>query len=100
MTSQEFVLPKGDFHSQWHIFSVEWEAEEIRWYVDDTQYQVLRRPEGSADFEWPFGEGHDFFIILNLAVGGWFDEPHLPANDMPPQKLYVDYVRVFKRVSD
>ena len=35
--------------------------------------------------------------LLNLAVGGWFDQPHLPPENMAPQRLYVDYVRVYRR---
>ena len=36
-------------------------------------------------------------ILLTLAVGGWFDQPHLPPENMAPQRLYVDYVRVYRR---
>ena len=58
-----------------------------------------KRVEKTADVDpayWPFDEGHSFFIILNLAVGGWFDSPYLPPDDLSPQRLYVDYVRAYQ----
>jgi beta-glucanase (GH16 family) len=88
VTAAQYRLPAGSFQDAWHVFAVEWQPTWIRWYVDeDPAY-------------WPFDEGHSFFIILNLAVGGWFDAPHLPPDTMAPQRLLVDYVRVYRRVND
>ena len=94
VTADEYRLAEGDFHREWHVFAVEWEPGEIRWYVDDLMFQVVKGEAGGAD--WPFDAEHPFFIILNLAVGGWFDKPHQPPLDMAPQRLYVDYVRVYQ----
>nr|NIR83862.1 hypothetical protein [Gammaproteobacteria bacterium]NIV52003.1 hypothetical protein [Gammaproteobacteria bacterium] len=46
---------------------------------------------------WPFDDGHTFFLLLNLAVGGWFDEGHPPSPSMEPQQLRVDWVRVWQQ---
>lgn len=97
ITFDEYVLPSGDFHHAWHVFAVEWEPDEIRWYVDDTLFQRVAKPEGVDPEYWPFDHGHPFFVVLNLAVGGWFDEPHLPPEEMAPQRLFVDWVRVWQR---
>lgn len=96
ITSQEYRLPQGDFHQDWHVFAVEWEPEQIRWYVDEVRYQTVDKPADVDPAYWPFDHGHSFFLILNLALGGWFDHPHMPPEDMRPQRLYVDYVRVFR----
>jgi len=96
ITSAAYVLPSGDFHDEWHLFSVEWEQGQIRWYVDDTLFQAVNKPVSSSAY-WPFDSGQPFFLILNLAVGGWFDTPYLPPEDMEPQRLLVDYARVFQR---
>ena len=71
----------------------------MRWYIDDLRYfQFETDPDGDVAY-WPFDHGHEFFIILNLAVGGWFDAPHLPPEDLAPQQLEVDYVRVYQRAT-
>ncbi len=97
ITSAEYELPEGDFHSEWHVFAVEWEPEQIRWYVDDVLFQTVDKPADEDPAYWPFDHGHPYFLLLNLAVGGWFDQPHMPADDLQPQHLLVDYVRVYRR---
>lgn len=97
ITVEEYTLKSGTFHDEWHVFAVEWEPERIRWYVDDVLFQTVDKPAGVEPAYWPFDHGHPFFIILNLAVGGWFDQGHPPPEGMTPQRLLVDYVRVFER---
>jgi beta-glucanase (GH16 family) len=97
ITAAEYVLPTGDFHQDWHLFAVEWWPQQIRWYVDDVPFQVVERPAGVEPAYWPFDREQPFFLILNLAVGGWFDTPHLPPDPMEPQRLLVDYVRVYRQ---
>ena len=91
-----FLLPSGDFHHDWHVFAVEWSRDGIEWFVDDLRYFAIEKPANDDPAQWPFDHGHSFYLILNLAVGGWFDRPHLPPDDMSPQRLYVDYVRVYR----
>ena len=79
---------KNDFH----VYAIEWEENEIRWYFDDQQYFKVTAEDVPA--EWIFD--HPFFIILNLAVGGgWPGYPD--ATTVFPQFLYVDYVRVYQK---
>jgi len=79
---------KNDFH----IYAIEWEENEIRWYFDDQQYFKIT-PEDVPD-QWIFD--HPFFLILNLAVGGgWPGYPD--KTTVFPQFLYVDYVRVYQK---
>ena len=73
ITSADYELPEGDFHNEWHIFAVEWEPEQIRWYIDDVLFQTIDKPADGEAAYWPFDNGQPFFLILNLAVGGWFD---------------------------
>jgi len=68
-----------------HVYTVEWTPEEIRWYVDDTLYF-------SSDKGIP---QQDLYIILTLAVGG--EWPGKPKNDTAfPCEMAVDYVRFYK----
>jgi beta-glucanase (GH16 family) len=91
-----FLLPSGDFHEEWHLFAVEWRPQRIEWFVDGTSFFTVTRPADDDPDYWPFDHGHPYYLILNLAVGGWFDAPHLPPEDLQPQRLYVDYVRVYR----
>ena len=82
------------FADGFHVFAVEWEPAEIRWYLDGRLYLSRKPgdlPEGSR---WVFD--HDFFVLLNVAVGGrWPGNPD--ATTVFPQEMKVDYVRVFRR---
>lgn len=85
-------LPDGALNDEFHVFAVEWEPEEIRWYVDETQFFKIT-PQ-SLPGKWVYD--HPFFIIINLAVGGnWPGRPD--DTTVFPQFLHVDYVRVYQR---
>ncbi len=77
--------------SAWHIYSVEWGKDSIKWYVDDIQYHAVAITGNSTEeFHQPF------FILLNLAIGG--DWPKQTINDsLLPAKMYVDWVRVYRK---
>jgi beta-glucanase (GH16 family) len=84
--------PDGQaFSDDFHVFAVEWEPDEIRWYVDGIQFFAATPDDVSG--EWVFD--HPFFIILNVAVGGnW---PGYPDDTTVfPQTMHVDYVRVYQ----
>jgi beta-glucanase (GH16 family) len=88
-----YSLTSGAFSDAFHVFAVEWEPNQIRWYVDGNLYQTRTPgdlPPGSA---WVFDHPH--FMLLNLAVGGyWPGDPD--STTVFPQKMYVDYVRVYR----
>jgi beta-glucanase (GH16 family) len=85
-------LASGAYADDFHVYAVEWEPREIRWYRDGILYHSAR-PE-LVKGEWVFG--HPFFVLLNLAVGGYW--PGYPdATTSFPQRMLVDYVRVYRR---
>jgi beta-glucanase (GH16 family) len=77
--------------ADWHLYTVEWDANAIRWYVDGNKFHeanIQNSVNGTEEFH------RDFFLLLNFAIGGnWpgfnVDESRLPA------KMEVDYVRVY-----
>jgi beta-glucanase (GH16 family) len=86
------ALDKGSYADDYHVYAVEWEPREIRWYRDDVLYHTAR-PE-SVTGDWVYD--HPFFVLLNLAVGGdWPGNPD--ATTQFPQQMLVDYVRVYRR---
>jgi len=92
--SHTFTSPgAGTFTNSFHVYAVEWDAKEIRWYVDRALYAVERKTQFSQDQPWVFD--HPFIILLNLAVGG--DWPGNPDDTITfPQSMKVDYVRVYQ----
>src|SRR5215203_981152 len=60
------ITSADSLRNDFHVYAIEWEENEIRWYFDDQQYFKIT-PE-DVPGEWIFD--HPFFIILNLAVGG------------------------------
>ncbi len=92
--SAPYSITSGRFADDFHIFAVEWEPKEIRFYVDSVLYATRTPTELPAGTKWVYD--HPFFIILNLAVGG--DWPGSPdATTTFPQTMLVDYVRVYTR---
>ncbi len=88
-----YDLPPGQiFADTFHVFAMEWDPDSITWFIDGIQYHQLT-PSDIGPWA-PFQE--DFYLILNLALGG--DWPgDVDATTVLPQTLEVDYVRVYNR---
>lgn len=83
-----------DNPQEFHVYAVEWEPAELRFFVDGQLYRTLTPEEAKP---WVFD--HPFFMILNLAVGGgWPGNPD--ATTVFPQQLKVDYVRVYRKADE
>ena len=62
------------FADGYHLYAVEWDPAEIRWYVDDHLYETRKPSDLPGSTRWVFD--HDFFLLLNVAVGGsWPGNP-------------------------
>lgn len=87
---QSYTLPSGILADDFHVFSVEWNTQEIKGFIDDIQYySVDITPAQLSEFH------NNFFIILNVAVGGnWPGSPDETTTF--PQTMEIDYVRVFQ----
>ena len=86
-------LVATDVTTDFHTYAFEWDATEMRWYVDDILYATQNAwSTSSAAFPAPFDQ--PFYILLNVAVGGnW---PGSPNSDTTfPVSMEVDYVRVY-----
>ncbi len=89
-----FSLSAESLGNDFHVYAIEWEPNEIRWYVDDQQVFKVTPDQIPAGTVWVFD--HPFFILLNLAVGGgWPGYPD--STTVFPQQLLVDYVRVYQK---
>lgn len=85
-----------DVADDFHVFAIDWDVDAIRWYVDGELYHTVT-PDDLGNRKWVFD--HDFFILLNLAVGGIW--PGYPDETTTfPQTMLVDYVRVYELASE
>ncbi|MFL9843743.1 glycoside hydrolase family 16 protein [Flavobacterium rhizosphaerae] len=73
--------------AQWHTYSAVWTADFIKFYVDDTLYKTFNNSPNV-----PFN--HDFFIIMNVAMGGTFGG-NIDAG-FTEATMEIDYVRVYQ----
>ncbi|UMB59146.1 glycoside hydrolase family 16 protein [Lutibacter sp. A80] len=79
-----------DVSNEFHVYTVEWDDEEIVFSVDDKVHYTYS-PATKNDENWPYTA--DQFLILNVAMGGsWFEiDPNFTESSM-----IVDYVRVYQ----
>lgn len=91
--SKEYVFQNDRLDTGFHVYGIEWGPDYVNHYVDDVLYNQITPedlPEGAA---WVFN--NDFYILINLAVGGNFvGSPD--AETVFPQSMLVDYVRAYE----
>ncbi|MFJ8827041.1 lectin [Streptomyces sp. NPDC102467] len=85
-----YSLPGGQaFADAFHTFAVDWAPNSVKWSVDGVVYQT--RTPADVNGAWAFNK--PFFLILNLAVGGyWPGDPN--SSTAFPAQLVVDSVSV------
>ena len=92
-TQKEGKVFVPDAESAFHIYSVNWTPDKIEWYVDHVKYHSVEN-EKLTSAEWPFDQ--KFHLLLNLAVGGNWGGKRGIDESIWPQKMLVDYVRVYE----
>jgi beta-glucanase (GH16 family) len=76
---------------EYHVYAMEWNEQEIKYYVDNQNYFIFKNNQNGTD-SWPFT--HDFHLLLNIAVGGLWGGDYGVDDAIFPAKMYIDYVRV------
>lgn len=84
-------IPNNGRIDEFHVYAVEWSEGRLDFSVDGFVYHSRT----NAWYQSPKPFNHDFYIILNLAIGGHFDNHRLPSPSDFPAKLEVDYVRAY-----
>lgn len=80
------TLTIADASTTFHVYSAEWSATTINFYVDNQL--IFTFPNNNT---LPFNQ--NFFIILNVAMGGTFGGTVDPA--FSNASMEIDYVRVY-----
>lgn len=91
MGAESFKLADGRFADDFHVFELEWSEERVAWSVDGKEYASMPiNTEELSEFH------KDFFLLLNIAVGGTHAGRPNETTTFP-QYMYVDWVRVYQK---
>ncbi|NCN04831.1 MAG: glycoside hydrolase family 16 protein [Spirochaetales bacterium] len=80
--------------TEFRTYILEWTEEALDFYVDD-QFITQYPNEGTGWEAWPFDV--PFYLLLNLAVGGEWGGAEGVDREAFPDRMEVDYVRVYSR---
>lgn len=94
VANRDYVFEPGQSITDFHIYAMEWRPDRFIWYIDNKEYFTLDK-WSCRDAEWPAPFNTEFHLVLNLAVGGCFDDGRKPDAKDIPARLYCDYVRVY-----
>jgi len=88
--------------NNFHTYAIEWEEkanegdDNISFYIDGIKSTTIWEPHVNATVQqWPFKQ--DFFVILNLALGGTMGGSIDDTIFNNPVMMKVDYVKVYQR---
>ena len=87
---QSMTNNSGKLSEEYHVYSIIWDEQSIRWYFDDVNFNTIDiTPAALSAFH------DDFYFIMNVAVGGvWAGSPD--NTTLFPQWMIIDYIRVFQ----
>ena len=98
-TQRTHFEPLVDVTGQFHDYSMEWTPEFIRFFYDGREVACFVRGANGSDTSeggWPFDQ--PFYLILNIAVGGFWGGP--VDESMLPYAMEVEHVRVYQKDVD
>ncbi|MDR3127111.1 MAG: Ig-like domain-containing protein, partial [Tannerellaceae bacterium] len=89
------IYPSAE--AQPHKITLLWDEQSISWYVDDAPqpFFTFSKTDAANYTQWPFDQ--EFYLILNLAVGGYLGGT--PDPNIWPQQFLLDYIRVYQKNS-
>lgn len=83
-----------DFNNEFHTYAIDWTADKIDFLIDGELYFTFENT-GKDYKEWPFDQ--PFHLILNIAVGGGWGGKQGVDPEIWPQRMTVDYVRIYDK---
>ncbi len=92
--SKHYQTKTQPFDKSFYVFSIIWEKDRIQWLINDEVYHEIT-PSDTAARGQPYPFNDEFFLIMNLSVGGNLPAP--PIIDDYPSSVIIDYVRIFQK---
>lgn len=97
-TEQHYYENMGNVSDRFHTYAIEWTENYVDFLFDGRSYVKYTKGEGGRDISdkaWPFNK--NFYLLLNLAVGGNFGGPAIDDASLP-WVYKIDYVRVYQKI--
>jgi len=97
---RNYSLNLEDATSAFHVYEMVWEPRQFIFLIDGQEYaRYDYMPEVYVGYDpisaWPFDQ--DFYLIMNLAVGGvWGNNMGVDPEDFPAD-MVIDYVHVYQK---
>lgn len=93
-TQKEGKITIPDAQDKFHVYAIDWQKNKIDFFVDDKLYHSVAR-DPKDDFKgWPFDK--KFHLLMNLAIGGNWGGKEGVDMTIWPQRMEIDYVRVYQ----
>lgn len=83
-----------DARSSFNVYGLRWTPRKIQMSVNGQVYFTYNKPPKAGVNQWPFDQ--NFYLLLNVAVGGRWGGVEGIDPDIWPQQMVVDYVRVYR----
>lgn len=92
-TQKTLGVKRTDLSTAFHVYAIEWTETHINFFIDDLLYHEFKNNKTGID-AWPFDK--EFHLLMNIAVGGNWGGKLGIDSAVFPQKLVIDYVRVYQ----
>jgi beta-glucanase (GH16 family) len=83
-----------DVSGQFHVYALEWRADRIDFFIDAEKFLTFSKEANAQAPQWPFDK--EAYLLLNVAIGGFWGGAKGVDESILPQKMLVDYVRVYQ----
>lgn len=89
------MLEEGNYSDEFHVFTMIWDEDKAEFFVDDVLFKTVNLHElNIVNKENAFHK--PFYLLFNVAVGGHYGG-NPDETTIWPQRMEVDYVRVFQK---
>ena len=73
-------------------YAISWNENSIEWFFNGVSYNKISKTDPALEGkDWPFNQ--EFYLIINLAIGGWF--PGEVDPDLVQAELQVDWIKYY-----
>lgn len=93
-TNKGNFIEVADPNQQFHIYAIDWTESKIDFWIDDQKYFTFSKEKDASTAEWPFDQPQ--YLLLNLAIGGFWGGKEGIDEAIFPQQYLVDYVRYYQ----
>jgi len=93
-TQKTATINIPDAQDNFHSYILEWDADKMETYVDSIKYFTSEN-DSSGWQGWPFNK--PFYLIMNIAIGGDWGGAQGVDPSIFPQRMEIDYVRVYQK---